>query len=148
MGGYYTDQFELRTCRRQLLGSTSCNSGTNYFYIVTDHTGPGVSSASFHLSKIKKYIKEKGFTKKLFWWVSHEIEIEIIIIIIIIPAEFFGILNWVIDDGGTCAQSGCCPVGLVVAAAAVLPHVTLVFNGASLVSRLDISHARSVHQIF
>jgi hypothetical protein len=30
----------------------------------------------------------------------------------------------------------------------VLPHVTLVFDGASLVSRLDISHARSVHQIF
>jgi hypothetical protein len=146
MGGYYTDQFELRTCRRQLLGSTSCNSGTNYFYIVTDHTGPGVSSASFHLSKIKKYIKEKGFTKNYFD--GFLMKLKIIIIIIIIPAELFGILNWVIDDGGTCAQSGCCPVGLVVAAAAVLPHVTLVFDGASLVSRLDISHARSVHQIF
>jgi hypothetical protein len=64
-GGRYTDQFELRTCRRQLLGSTSCNSGTNYFYIVTDHTARRVKCVVSFIKDLKN-IKEKGLKKKLF----------------------------------------------------------------------------------
>lgn len=56
-----------------------------------------------------------------------------------VPAEFFRVLNRVID--GVAAQ---CAVGI----AAMLPHVTLVLDGAAFVARLDVPHARSVNQIF
>lgn len=115
-------QFELRIFRQRLTANTSCNSGTNCTVTGVKYVVTSQIRGDF---LFVVFINERK--KKMY-----------------IPAEFFGILNRIVSDA---AAAKCCASAVVIIAA-MLPHVTLVFNGAAFVARLDVSHARSVHQIF